>query len=131
MSRQQCELRAQRRYAEAIPEHEAALSSNPNSVYATHALAHCKFFTGLIEEVPLEEQAIRLNPRDPIIGIFYRQIGLVHLTRSRTKEAVVWLEKARDAAPSHPNIRAQLASAVEPGLVLLHSKSPTARNGQS
>jgi adenylate cyclase len=105
-------LRAQRRYAEAIPQFEAALSSNPNSVYAMHALAHCKFFTGSIEEaIPLEEQAIRLSPRDPVVGIFYRQIGLVHLTQSRTKEAVGWLEKARDAAPSHPNIRAQLASA--------------------
>jgi adenylate cyclase len=105
-------LRAQRRYAEAIPEYEAALSSDPNSVYAMHGLAVCKFFTGSIEEaIPLEEQAIRLSPRDPVIGIFYRQIGLVHLAQSRTKEAVVWLEKARDAAPAHPNIRAQLASA--------------------
>jgi adenylate cyclase len=105
-------LRAQRRHAEAIPEFEAALSSNPNFVYAMHALAHCKFFTGSIEEaIPLEEQAIGLSPRDPVIGIFYRQIGLVHLVQSRTKEAVAWLEKARNAATAHPNIRAQLASA--------------------
>jgi TolB-like protein len=105
-------LRAQRRYAEAIPEHEAALSSDPNSVHAMHALAHCKFFTGSIEEaIPLEEQAIRLSPRDPVIGMFYRQIGLVHLVQSRTKDAVVWLEKARNAAPAHPIMRAQLASA--------------------
>ena len=31
--------------------------------------------------------------------------------QSRTDEAVVWLEKARNAAPAHPNIRALLASA--------------------
>jgi len=31
--------------------------------------------------------------------------------QSRTNEAVVWLEKARNASPAHPNIRAQLASA--------------------
>jgi adenylate cyclase len=105
-------LRAQCRYAEAIPEYEAALSYNPNWVHALHALARCKFFTGSMEEViPLEEQAIRLSPRDAGIGGWYRQIGLVHLVQSRTKEAVVWLEKARNAAPAHPNIRAQLSSA--------------------
>jgi adenylate cyclase len=105
-------LRAQVQYAEAIPEYEAALSYNPNFVHALHALARCKFFTGSIEEViSLEEQAIRLSPRDPVIGGWYRQIGLVHLVQSRTDEAVVWLEKARNAAPAHPNIRALLASA--------------------
>jgi TolB-like protein/thioredoxin-like negative regulator of GroEL len=105
-------LRAQSRYAEAIPEYEAALSYNPNWVHAVHALARCKFFTGSIDEViPLEEQAIRLSPRDPGIGGWYRQIGLVHLVQSRTGEAVVWLQKARNAAPAHPDIRARLASA--------------------
>ena len=105
-------LRAQCRYAEAIPEYEAALSYNPNWVHALHALARCKFFTGSIEQViPLEQQAIRLSPRDAGIGGWYRQIGLVHLVLSRTNEAVVWLEKARNAAPAHPNIRAHLASA--------------------
>jgi adenylate cyclase len=105
-------LRAQRRCAEAIPEYEAALSYNPNWVHALHSLARCKFFTGSIEEViPLEEQAIRLSPRDAGIGGWYRQIGLVHLVQSRTSEAVVWLERARSAAPAHPDIRAYLASA--------------------
>jgi TolB-like protein len=105
-------LRAQLRYADAVPEYEAALSYNPNWVHALHSLARCKFFTGSIEEViPLEEQAIRLSPRDPVIGGWYRQIGLVHLVQSRTEQAVAGLEKARNAAPAHPNIRAQLASA--------------------
>ena len=35
-------LRAQRRYAEAIPEYEAALSSNFNPAYVLHCLAHCE-----------------------------------------------------------------------------------------
>src|SRR5262249_24611089 len=68
--------------------------------------------TGSIEEViPLEEQAIRLSPRDAGIGGWYRQIGLVLLVQSRPNEAVVCLEKARNAAPAHPDIRAHLASA--------------------
>jgi tetratricopeptide (TPR) repeat protein len=91
-------LRAQRRCTEAISEYETVLASNRNWVFALHALAQCKVVTGSIEEtIPLEEQAIRLSPRDPAIGIFYHQIGLVHLLQSRTDEAVAWLK--RRAAP--------------------------------
>ncbi len=105
-------LRAQRRYEEAIPEFETVLASNRNEVRALHALGWCKFFAGSIDEtIPLEEQAIRLSPRDPGIGIWYWQIGLVHLLQSRTDEAILWLEKARNANPALPFVRAALASA--------------------
>jgi tetratricopeptide (TPR) repeat protein len=61
--------------------------------------------------IPLVEQAIRLSPRDPDIGVRYFQIGSVHLLQSRIDEAIIWLEKARSARPAAPNIRAWLASA--------------------
>ena len=35
----------------------------------------------------------------------------MHLLQSRIDDAVVWLEKARNANPAHPVIRADLASA--------------------
>jgi TolB-like protein/class 3 adenylate cyclase/Tfp pilus assembly protein PilF len=105
-------LRGQRRYEDAIPEYETVLASDRNRVGALHALGQCKYMTGSIEEaIPLEEQAIRLSPGDPSIGIFYQQIGFVHLLQSRTDEAIVWLEKARHANPAHPPTRAYLASA--------------------
>jgi adenylate cyclase len=105
-------LRAQGRPEEATPEYETAIASNRNSAYAISALAHCKLLTGSIEEViPAQQRAIRLSPRDPIIFLFYLQIGLVHLLQSHTDEAIVWLEKARNATPAHPSIRAFLASA--------------------
>jgi TolB-like protein/Flp pilus assembly protein TadD len=105
-------LRAQRRYAEAIPEYETALAFNRNTVGAFLALGQCKLFIGSIEEtIPLVAQAIRLSPRDPHIGIFYQQIGIVHELQLRTDEAIIWLEKARNAIPTHPSIRAYLASA--------------------
>jgi tetratricopeptide (TPR) repeat protein len=69
--------------------------------------------TGSIDEViPLEQQAIRLSPRDPLIGSFYLRIGQVHLLQSRIGEAVAWFEKARSAftGPA-PASRAWLASA--------------------
>jgi adenylate cyclase len=105
-------LRAQRRYAEAIPEYETALAYNRNYVYAFFALGQCKLHTGSIEEtIPLVERAIRLSPRDPELGVWYQQIGNVHLLQSHTDEAIIWLEKARNHTPAHPTIRGDLASA--------------------
>jgi tetratricopeptide (TPR) repeat protein len=105
-------LRAQGRWDEAIPEYETALAFNQNWVGALAYLGFCKFWTGAIEEaIPLYEQAIRLSPRDPGIGIWHFRIGLVHLVQSRIDEAILWLEKSRSAIPGHPNLRAALASA--------------------
>ena len=105
-------LRAQGRFAEAIPWYEMALASNRNWVSVLFAIGQCKLYSGSIEEtIPLVEQAIWLSPRDPIIGLFYQQIGLVHLLQSRANEAIICLEKARAHTPAHSNIRAQLASA--------------------
>ena len=105
-------LRAQNRVDEAIPEYEMALGLNPNLVVALQGLAWCKLYTGSIEGViPIEEQAIRLSPRDPSIGFCYHMIGTVHLLQSRTDEAIVWFEKARSAMPTQPFPRSRLASA--------------------
>jgi TolB-like protein/class 3 adenylate cyclase/Flp pilus assembly protein TadD len=106
-------LRAQRRFEEAIPEYERAIASNRNWAGALHPLAQCKLFVGSIDEtIPLEEQAIRLSPRDPqLLGVWYSQIGLVHLLQSRTEDAILWQEKARIAMPERPDVHANLASA--------------------
>jgi len=105
-------LRAQNRYEEAIPEYETAIAFNRNWVRAIAILGLCKFYTGSIEEmIPAQERAIRLSPRDPVIGHFYCRIGIVHLLQSRTDEAILWLEKGRSANPVHPLPRAYLASA--------------------
>jgi tetratricopeptide (TPR) repeat protein len=105
-------LRAQKRWQEAIPEYEAALALNNNFAGTPICLGWCKLYAGSIEEViPLVEQAIRLSPRDPLIGVCYYLIGTVHLIQSRTDEAIVWLEKARSAMPAVPFHRSRLASA--------------------
>jgi len=105
-------LRAQRRFEEAIPEYETAAELNPNWVNALHALGQCKLYTGSIEEtIPFMEQAIRLSPRDPQLGIWYHQIGTVHLLQSHVDEAIVWLERARSTIPAAPFVHASLASA--------------------
>jgi adenylate cyclase len=105
-------LRVQRRFDEALCECETALASNRNWVSALQAVVDCKRYTGSIEDcIPLAERAIRLSPRDPDLGIWYLQIGMVHLLQSRTDEAVVWLERARSAVPEHRPLHPWLASA--------------------
>jgi len=105
-------LRAQRRFAEAIPEYEAVLAANPNAARALCFIGQCKLFTGSIEEtIPLLERAMRLSPHEPRVGIWCQQVGRAHLLQSRTQEAITWFEKARNDSPAHPIIRAELASA--------------------
>jgi len=105
-------LRAQGRIEEAVPEYETAIELNRNWVFAYVALGACKLWIGSLEDaIPLAEQAIRLSPRDPNIGIMYDRIGYVHLLHSRIDQAIFWLEKARSANPAQPVYRAHLASA--------------------
>ena len=105
-------LRVQGRPEDAIHEYETALVLDRNLVRALAAIGRCKMHIGPIEEaIPLVEQAIRLSPRDPFIGNWYSRIGFVHLLKSRTEEAIVWLEKARNANPAHHAPRANLAAA--------------------
>src|SRR5262249_3009534 len=105
-------LRAQHRYDDAILEYETAIALNRNWANAYSHLGWCKFMTGSVEELtPAQEQAIRLSPRDPQIGLYYGRIGLVHLLQSRTAEAILWLERAPNAAPALPRVRSWLSSA--------------------
>ena len=105
-------LRAQNRYHEAIPEYETVIALIRNWANAYSHLGWCKFMTGSLEElISAQEQAIRLSPRDPQIGLFFGRIGHVHLLQSRTNESIFWYEKARNAAPAHPSFRTFLAAA--------------------
>jgi adenylate cyclase len=104
-------LRAQRRPAEAISEYQTVIAFNRNHVNALAAMSSCKLYTGSTEQViPILQQVIRLSPRDPYIGAWYNRMGLVHLLQSRLDEAVLWLEKARNANPELSFAHAHLAS---------------------
>jgi TolB-like protein/Flp pilus assembly protein TadD len=105
-------LRVQDRFDEAIPEYETAIAFDRNWLDAYAHLGQCKFYMGSLEEyIPLVEQAIRLSPHDPVIGVWFGRIGLAHLLQSRINEAILWLEKARNASPGLPYIHSRLASA--------------------
>ena len=105
-------LRAQRRYAEAISEYEAALALNRNLVRALADIGRLKIYVGPIDDaIPFQEQAIRLSPRDPSIWNWYFRIGEAHLLQSRLNEAIAWLEKARNAATAVWFVHFYLAAA--------------------
>jgi tetratricopeptide (TPR) repeat protein len=105
-------LRAQHRNEEAILEYETVIAFDRNWPAAYAELGRCKFFTGSIEElIPLVEQAIRLSPRDHQHPNWYYRIGQVHMVQSRIDEAILSFEKARNANPGLPHVRAHLASA--------------------
>jgi adenylate cyclase len=105
-------LRAQLRYEEAILEYETVIALDRNFADAYAYLGWCKLVTGALEEVmALEEQAIRLSPRDPIIATWYFDLGALHLLQSRIDDAIVWLEKARNAYMAYPYVHRWLAAA--------------------
>jgi predicted Zn-dependent protease len=52
-----------------------------------------------------------LSPLDPNIAIKLARIGFVYLLKSQIKEAIEWLEKARNSNPNISFLRAYLASA--------------------
>jgi adenylate cyclase len=105
-------LRAQNRCDEAIPEYETVLASDHNSAVSLFSMGICKVLTGLVDSaIPLFQQSIRLDPRNPFIVYRYDWIGLVHLLQSRTDEAIVWFEKTRGVSPAVSGPPARLASA--------------------
>jgi TolB-like protein/class 3 adenylate cyclase/Flp pilus assembly protein TadD len=105
-------LKAQGRFEEAIPEFEMLIAGNRNWVTALANLGQCKIFTGSMDEgIALEEQVLRLSPRDPFNGNRYFMIGMAHLMQSRTDEAIDWLQKGRNLSPRLSFPHALLASA--------------------
>jgi len=85
---------------------------NRNSVVALANLGQCKIATGSFDEgIALQEQVLRLSPRDPFNGGRYTMIGVAHLLQSRTDEVIVWLEKGRSLSPRYALPHAYLASA--------------------
>ena len=60
-------LRAQHHCEAAIPEYETVLADNRNALPSIGNIGRCKIYLGLMDDgVALEEQAIRLSPRDSL-----------------------------------------------------------------
>ncbi|MGH7211713.1 MAG: winged helix-turn-helix domain-containing tetratricopeptide repeat protein [Acetobacteraceae bacterium] len=105
-------LRARHHCEAAIPEYEAMLAANRNSLPSIGNIGRCKIYLGLVDDgVALEEQAIRLSPHDPFRGVWYFRIGQARLLQSHIDEAILWLEKAHNENSAFPFVAAWLAAA--------------------
>jgi adenylate cyclase len=105
-------LRAQSRCKEAIPEFERAIVLDRSRAPAYAHVGWCKFLTGSADEaIPYFEQAIRLSPHEPAIALWYGRMGVIHMLRSQTDEAIGWLEKANSENARLAFVHAYLAAA--------------------
>jgi TolB-like protein/DNA-binding winged helix-turn-helix (wHTH) protein len=104
-------LRAQHQCEAAIPEYEAVIAADRNALTSIANIGRCKIYLGQIDDgVALEQQAVRLSPHDPFLGIWYFRIGQARLLQSRVEEAIRWLEEADRAKPAYPFIHTWLAA---------------------
>jgi TolB-like protein/Flp pilus assembly protein TadD len=105
-------LRALNRAEEASIECEMASVLRRNWAATLSQLGWCKLLTGSLEDaITLQERALHLSPRDPGNSGHCLGIGAVHLLQSRTDEAVLWFERARNTNPTLPHTRSYLAAA--------------------
>ena len=104
-------LRAKSRCKDAIPEFEQAIVLDRSRAPAYAYVGWCKFLTGSADEaIPYFEQAIRLSPHEPAIALWYGRMGVIHMLRSHTGEAIVWLEKANSENARLAFVHAYLAA---------------------
>jgi TolB-like protein/Tfp pilus assembly protein PilF len=92
--------RAQNRLPEAHAEFEAALALDHNNAQVLTSLGGVLAWLGRPQAgIPYIEQAIRLDPREPNIAIFYWQLGQCHLLLEHVDEAIDLVRKAQAANP--------------------------------
>jgi tetratricopeptide (TPR) repeat protein len=90
----------QNRIGEAQKEFETAVSLDPTNARAQLHLGETRLFLGEPDAgiAPLE-QAIRLAPDGPNLGITYLALGTCHLLLGRVDQAIDLLQTARSANP--------------------------------
>jgi TolB-like protein/class 3 adenylate cyclase/tetratricopeptide (TPR) repeat protein len=90
----------QDRLAEADTEMEATVVLDRNNAWGAKGLGQVLMLLGRPEAaIPYTEKAIRLNPHDPNVAVFYFQLGQCHLLLGHVEEAIESLGKARAANP--------------------------------
>ena len=102
-------LRGQERYSEAIATYRHLLDNYPNSHFAYSQIGMLLSFIGQDEEaIPMIETAIRRDPRNPNVRIFYGNLAWSLLMLGRNEDSIVWLRRALAAASNaSPISRAQ------------------------
>jgi adenylate cyclase len=88
-------LRTQWRWNEALAAAQRLMDLYPTNPEAYNQLATMKFATGALNEaIALQENSIRLDPRNPFLFERYQRIGYALLVLGRELEALPWFERA-------------------------------------
>jgi TolB-like protein/Tfp pilus assembly protein PilF len=105
--------RLQNRLTESQIELETAIALDRNNARALEQLGITLMFSGQPDAaIPYIERAIRLNPHDPNIAVYYWALGASHLVLGRDHEATDILTKARAANPRLDFVHLWLAGAL-------------------
>jgi TolB-like protein len=108
----------------ALREIELAMSLDPDLPYVHMRTGWVKIFLGRGEEAEGHvTTAMRLSPRDPMLGTWYATLGLADLQLGRLDKAVDRLRKAIEIAPNNELPYFHLAAA----LALQDNKSEAAQ----
>jgi len=99
--------------ANSAGEIELAISLDRDLPYVHHRAGWIKIFLGRAEEAEGHvTEAMRLSPRDPLLGNWYSILGLADLHLGRLDKAVDRLRKAIELAPNHEISYFYLAAAL-------------------
>ena len=105
--------RVQNRLVDSHTEMEAAVALDRNSTWAVLNLGEVLMWLGQPQAgIPYIEKAIRLNPYDPNMGIFYFALGQCHLLLGHADDAITFFGRARSANPRLWYIHLWLAGAL-------------------
>lgn len=103
--------RARDEHDSSIESFTRAIELDPNFAFAYAQKGAELMIAGRAAETPAYvEQALRLSPHDPHIGIFYWILGRSYFCTEQYDEAVTWLLKSVQARPNLWYNRAYLAS---------------------
>ena len=104
--------RAREEHHSALESFTRAIELDPNFALAYAHKGSQLMLVGRAPETPAYvEQALRLSPHDPSIGIFYWILGRSYFFAGQYGHAVTWLLKSVQARPNLWYNRAYLASA--------------------
>src|SRR5258708_38963667 len=105
-------LRAQNRLAEALDAFGTAIALNRNNAGAISEMGIALTYLGRPEEaIPLDEKALRLDPRSRNLAGYLWALGYTHLMLGHVHEAIALLRPARCANPRVYYVHMSLAGA--------------------
>ena len=88
-------LRTQWHWNEALATARRLMELYPTNAESYNQLATMKFATGALDDaIPLQENSIRLDPRNSWLFERYQRIGYALLVLNREQESIPWFERA-------------------------------------